>query len=615
MKLRTALLSALAAAVVLASSALLAATAAKNQPGRLVIVMVWDGLRPDFVTRAETPNLYAMEHEGVDFAHSHALYPTVTMVNAGALSTGAMPGETGILGDSMYLAPALKRAGAPILASPQFHRLLSRPLGLEDAPMLEQLNGARGFAGRLLGLDTVAQEVEREGGYLAVVGKEGPAFLWDNRVGSVKNGRDSLMAPHKDYLFATDSLVEPKAVAHEIKAAMPPAARRDGVLYAARDDYFTKVVDERAIPAARSAALAGRPAMVVLWLHNPDITQHIAGLGTAAAIAALKNCDDDLGRLRAAIHAAGMDAHTDLIVVSDHGFATIRLRIDLNGMLAAAGIKKSVSSRDVVIAHNGGSDLLYLSRDDFPTQNERRAELEKIVNFAEAQEWCGVIFSHLSALAEPGVRGVKPYQGWIDGTFAESAVGILSPNRAPDLVISFRELPNVDNRQLTGPLRLAFSIGAKGQHTVKNRSEPLVHPVEGVIYADAARGFTTGMGMHGALGPREVHNFCAAVGPDFRRHFVDLSPSANTDIAPTVTKLLGMQPNIGPGGLHAKGRPLLEAMETGRRSPGVARAVVMTTRLTLQGVEVTSTLHFTRLGDRYYLDGSDQERKPLGSSP
>jgi PHD/YefM family antitoxin component YafN of YafNO toxin-antitoxin module len=614
MKLRTALVNALSAILVLASAMLPAAIGAKNQPARLVIVMVWDGLRPDFVTRAETPNLYAMEHEGVDFAHSHALYPTVTMVNAAALATGARPGQTGILGDSMYLAPALGRAGAPILSEPRFGALLSRPLRLEDAPMLARLNGPNAFAGRLLGLDTVAQEVERAGGYLAVVGKEGPAFLWDNRVTAVKNGRDSLMAPHRDYLFATDSLVEPKAIGREIKAAMPPAAARDGVLYAARDDYFTRIVDERAIPAARSAVLAGRPAMVVLWLHNPDITQHVAGLGTAAALAALKNCDDNLGRLRAAVHAAGMDGHTDLVVVSDHGFATIRLTIDLNGMLAAAGLKKSVASRDVVIARNGGSDLVYLSRDDFPTQAERRAELQKIVNFAEAQEWCGVIFSHLSALGEPGVRGVKPYQGWIDGTFSEASVGILSPNRAPDLVISFRELPDTDNRQLTGPLRLAFSIGAKGQHTVRNRSEPLVRPVQGVIYADA-RGFTTGMGMHGALGPREVHNFCAAIGPDFRSHFVDPYPSGNIDIAPTVTKLLGTLPNVGPGGLYAAGRPLVEAMRTERRSPGVVRPVVMTTRLTLQGVEVISTLRMTRLGDRYYLDGSDQERKPLGSSP
>lgn len=578
--------------------------------------MVWDGLRPDFVTRAETPNLYAMEHEGVDFARSHALYPTVTMVNAAALATGARPGEAGILGDSMYLAPALAHAGAPILAEPQFHRILGHPFGLEDAPLLAQLNGPKGFAGRLLGLDTVAQEVEREGGYSAVVGKEGPAFLWDNRVASVKNGRDSLMAQHKNYLFATDSLVEPASLAHEIKAAMPAAAVRDGVLDAARDDYFTSVVAERAIPAARSAVLDGRPAMVVLWLHNPDLTQHMAGLGTAPALAALKNCDANLGRLRAAIHAAGMDSHTDLIVVSDHGFATIRLSIDLNGLLAAAGIKKSVTSDDVVIARNGGSDLVYLSRKDFPTRDARRAELQRIVNFAEAQEWCGVIFSRDSALGEPAMRGFRPepYLGWIVGTFNEAVAGILSPGRAPDLVVSFRELPDVDNRQFTGPLRLAFFIGAHGQHSVTNRSQPLVHPVEGVIYSDAPH-FTTGMGMHGALGPREVHNFCAAIGPDFRRRFVDLSPSANTDIAPTVTKLLGILPNIGPGGLHAYGRPLLEAMESGRRSPGVARPVVMTTRLTLQGVAVTSTLRMTRLGDRYYLDSSDSVRTPLGSSP
>ena len=32
--------------------------------GRIVILMVWDGLRPDLVTARDTPNLYEMEHQG-----------------------------------------------------------------------------------------------------------------------------------------------------------------------------------------------------------------------------------------------------------------------------------------------------------------------------------------------------------------------------------------------------------------------------------------------------------------------------------------------------------------------------------------------------------------------
>ena len=68
------------------------------------------------------------------------------------------------------------------------------------------------------------------------------------------------------------------------------------------------------------------------------------------------------------------------------------------------------------------------------------------------------------------------------------------------------------------------------------------------------RSFTTGMGMHGAAGAAEIHNFCAAIGPDFKRGFVDTNPTANVDVAPTITQILHLAPNVGPGGARPTGR-------------------------------------------------------------
>ena len=92
----------------------------------------------------------------------------------------------------------------------------------------------------------------------------------------------------------------------------------------------------------------------------------------------------------------------------------------------------------------------------------------------------------------------------------------MNAQRGPDLVISFREISDADNRGLTGPQNPAFIIGEGGQRSTQNRSSLLIHPVKGVMYADvsATSGFTTGMGMHGAAGEREIHNFCAATGVD-----------------------------------------------------------------------------------------------------
>jgi hypothetical protein len=600
--------------------------------GRIVVLMVWDGLRPDFVTQRDTPNLYRMAREGVRFDKHHSIFPTLTMVNATALATGAPPGVNGLEGNVFYLppsadtpasvsnlAPGEAKPGAPTIAKDAQGRMV----WTEGARAIVGLNGADGFKGRLIGLDTITQEVAREGGYVAVIGKQGPTSVFDNRVETVVDGKDILGEPHQDYLFASDDLVEPKSASQKISAAMPPDSKT-AIADGQRDMYFARLAVEDALPAAKRAADAGRPALVVFWQHNPDLTQHIAGLGTLPAAEALSLCDDNLMRLRAAIEALGIADKTDLIVVSDHGFATIKFRIVLSEMLVSAGIKKSHDSTDVIVAPNGGTDLIYLSPTEFPTPQSRHAVLQKIVNFAEAQEWCGPIFSRESAPPPDersrrgrGRRAPKPYLGWIDGTFSQRVVGLYNPARSPDLVISFREEPDADNKGLTGPANPAFLIGEIGKVSTPNKSAELVHPVKGLVYADngTSKTFTTGMGMHGAAGEREIHNFCAAIGPDFRHGFVDFNPTANTDVAPTITQILGMMPNIGPGGAVPAGRAMAEALTDGRRSAGGSHTQTMTTDLMLQGVEAVTTIQVSWIGDEPYLDGSTVVHKPLGSSP
>jgi predicted AlkP superfamily pyrophosphatase or phosphodiesterase len=576
--------------------------------GRIVVLMVWDGLRPDFVTQRDTPNLFRLAREGVRFDKHHSIFPTLTMVNATALATGAPPGVNGLEGNNFYLPPSVEMPKGQVVSA-------------ESAKAILNLNGSNEFKGRLIGLDTIAQEVAREGGYVGVIGKQGPTAVFDNRVATIVDGKDIVGESHKDYLFASEDLVAQSSASQKI--TIPPDSKTT-VADEQRDLYFARLVVENALPAAKLAADAGRPALVVFWQHNPDLTQHVAGLGTLPAMEALSLCDNNLMTVRTAIDALGIADKTDLIVVSDHGFATIKFRIVLSEMLVAAGIKKSHDSTDVVAVPNGGADLVYLSPTEFATPESKQAVLQKIVNFAEAQEWCGPIFSRDSATApdEPIRRGhrqraPKPYLGWIDGTFSQRVVGLYNVARSPDLVISFREEPDADNKNLTGPTNPAFLIGQIGQVSMPNKSAALLHPVKGLVYADTGTSptFTTGMGMHGAAGEREIHNFCAATGPDFRRGFVDLNPTANTDITPTITEILGTLPNIGPGAVAPAGRAMAEALTDGRRSAGGSHTQTMTTNLMLPGVEAVTTLRVSWIGDEPYLDSSTVEHKPLGSSP
>jgi hypothetical protein len=572
-------------------------SAATKAEGRILLLMVWDGLRPDLVTPHDTPSLIALEREGVLFANQHAVFPTVTMVDAAALATGGTPDRVGVLGDSMYLRPALGADAAN--TSPQLGALLDSPVDLENSHTLAALN-SRAFDGYLLGVEGVAQQILRDGGYVAIVGKQGPTFLFDDDV-------ESRVVHPSRYLFVADDLARPTLSA-AVAARKPPLRLGDLNSISERDEWFTDVVISRALPAAHEALSKGRSALIVFWQHNPDLVQHIAGLGTQPALNALHQCDTNLARIRAAIARLGIAHRTDLMVVSDHGFATIRISVSLADLLVSAGIKKTSNSRDIVVARNGGEDLVYLSPVAFDSEEAQRATLARIVDFAEAQEWCGAIFSKKPA-PEGTVTERENRLGWIPGTFAQQMLGLYNSRRSPDLIISFRELPDLDNRGLTGPSNPAFMVGADGQATRRNSSFPLIRPIAGVVYSDS-HSLSTGQGMHGAAGEREVHNFCAATGHDFRRHFVDSAPSGNADVAPTIRKVFNLGAPTGESG-----RVLQEALIHPGRRADAPQEQVLTSYLVLQGQEVVTRLRLTHFDGRDYLDSSSVTRTPLNGSP
>jgi hypothetical protein len=66
------------------------------------LLIVLDGLRPDYVTPDIMPNLHALGQKGVVFENHHSVYPTVTRVNSSSISTGAYAERHGILGNSVF---------------------------------------------------------------------------------------------------------------------------------------------------------------------------------------------------------------------------------------------------------------------------------------------------------------------------------------------------------------------------------------------------------------------------------------------------------------------------------------------------------------------------------
>src|SRR5437660_12065361 len=90
----------IAAAALLSLEAI--AVAATPAPDRHVVIVVWDGMRPDFISETNTPALWKLAQSGVTFRNHHSVFPSATIVNGTAINTGVHPNRSGILVNHDY---------------------------------------------------------------------------------------------------------------------------------------------------------------------------------------------------------------------------------------------------------------------------------------------------------------------------------------------------------------------------------------------------------------------------------------------------------------------------------------------------------------------------------
>src|SRR5215470_7016849 len=82
--------------------ALGAASRAQVPPPHSQLVIVVDGLRPDYVTPDVMPRLSRLGERGIVFRSHHSVFPTVTRVNGSSFVTGAYPETQGLMGNVIY---------------------------------------------------------------------------------------------------------------------------------------------------------------------------------------------------------------------------------------------------------------------------------------------------------------------------------------------------------------------------------------------------------------------------------------------------------------------------------------------------------------------------------
>src|SRR5712671_725058 len=126
------------------------AVAAPSAPERHVVIVVWDGMRPDFVSEQNTPALWKLAQSGVTFRNHHSVYPSATIVNGTAINTGVYPNRSGILANHDYL-PAIDARKA---------------IDVENVGVVRKGDEISG--GKYVRVPTIAELVREHGGRTAI---------------------------------------------------------------------------------------------------------------------------------------------------------------------------------------------------------------------------------------------------------------------------------------------------------------------------------------------------------------------------------------------------------------------------------------------------------------
>ena len=120
----------------------------------------------------------------------------------------------------------------------------------------------------------------------------------------------------------------------------PPSAsrvrRRSKI---AQDAAGERAMTERFID---EVLLERRPALAILWMGEPDATQHVKPLGSPEHLAVLRQADANAARVVEAVdRLRDKGDEVLLIVCSDHGHQTVSRIVDVEAELVAAGLKES----------------------------------------------------------------------------------------------------------------------------------------------------------------------------------------------------------------------------------------------------------------------------------
>jgi arylsulfatase A-like enzyme len=586
-----------------------AAFAQNNNTPHNLILFVPDGLRAMKVTPDTAPAMAAVRDKGVNFKNPHSMFPTFTTANASAMATGHYLGDTGDFSNTIYTGFTSVPAGdtvVPFLENDAVLGDVDEHSGgdyLNEETILK-LARAKGFSTAAIGklgptlIFDHTDRADKPGLHSIVIddstgGKTGVPLSDEITDALTKAGLPLVTPSRGDNGKAGDAKTPGTTAANTAQQA-----------------YFADVTSKVVLPMFKTR---NKPFVLVFWSRDPDGSQHntgdslntlTPGINGPTSMAGIKNADDNLAQLRKALDELGLTATTDIIVSADHGFSTISkesktspsakasyddtpkdflpmgfVAIDLAKALnlplfdpndknarvadnahpkAGNGVLgQDPAKPDLVVATNGGSDLIYL-----PNKDKKLAERT------------------IKALLE---------QDYVSGLFVDDSLGRF-PGTLPLSQI------NLKGKAVTPNPAIAVNF----RSYVAGCDEPTNCSVE---VADTV--LRQGQGMHGSFGRGDTMNFMAAIGPDFKAGYADALPVSNADVGATAAKLLGLTPK--PNG-SLIGRVMTEAMPNG----ATPKAFSDTFKSDAAAGGLRTVLNFQRVGSQRYFDAAGFPGRTVG---
>ena len=599
--------------IVLLSAGLIAIAAgsasAQNATPRNLILFVPDGLRGRIVTPQTAPAMAELRDKGVNFKNSHSLFPTFTMANGSAMASGHYLGDTGTFSNTIYTGHPIAHSNNTVTPFLEVNPVLlevDEHFGgdyLNEETLLKMAR-EKGYSTAAIGKHGPTFIFD----HTDKVGTAGlHSIIIDDATGS-KNGV-ALSDEMKEALTKANLPLATPSRGENGKAgdAKTPGTTSANV---AQQAYMADVASKVVLPMFKAR---NKPFVLVFWSRDPDGSQHntgdslntiTPGINGPTSMAGIRNADNNLAQLRKTLDELGLAASTNIIVSSDHGFSTISkesktspaakisyedtpkdflpmgfVAIDLAKALnlplfdpndknapvadnahpkAGNGlIGKDPAKPDVVVATNGGSDLIYI-----PAKERKLAD--RTIKALLEQDYVSGLF-------------VDDEFGNFPGTLPMSQLGLKGKAVVPhpSIVVNFRSWSSGCDEPTNCSVQIADTVLRQGQ------------------------------GMHGSFSRGDTLNFTAAIGPDFKSGYVDPLPVSNADVGATAAKLLGLQQKA-KGRLI--GRVMTEAMPNGATPKAYAGTV--TSKPSANGLR--TVLNFQRVGSQRYFDAAGFPDRTLG---